>query len=97
MLIPKEPGCEKSRQGSLDNINLFSLITIMSFFLLAPFTLLREGFKFTPGAMRGLGILAPETVIKQALLAGVCFHAYQQVLARAVGRSIAGWMLSQTR
>ena len=33
---------------------------------------------FTKAAMRGLGVLAPETVMRQALLAGVCFHAYQQ-------------------
>ncbi|KAK9846393.1 hypothetical protein WJX81_002918 [Elliptochloris bilobata] len=66
-------------KGALDNINLFSLITILSFFLLAPFTLLREGFMFSAEAMKGIGILAPETVMKQALLAGVCFHAYQQV------------------
>ena len=67
------------RQGALDNINLFSLITILSFFLLAPFTLANEGFVFSMEAMRGLGVTAPETVMKQALLAGVCFHAYQQV------------------
>ena len=29
--------------------------------------------------MFGMGVLAPETVMRQALLAGVCFHAYQQV------------------
>ena len=33
----------------------------------------------TIDAMFGLGVLAPETVMRQALLAGVCFHAYQQV------------------
>ena len=67
------------QQGALDNINLFSLITILSFFLLAPFTLANEGFVFSQAAMQRLGVLAPETVMKQALLAGVCFHAYQQV------------------
>ena len=67
------------RQGALDNINLFSLITILSFFLLAPFTLANEGFVFSQAAMARLGVLAPETVMRQALLAGVCFHAYQQV------------------
>jgi hypothetical protein len=39
-------------QGSLDNINLFSIITIMSFFLLAPATLLVEGVKFTPSYLQ---------------------------------------------
>ena len=37
-----------SDQASLDNINLFSIITVMSFFLLAPVTLLTEGVKVTP-------------------------------------------------
>jgi hypothetical protein len=69
-------------QGSvrLDNINLFSIITIMSFFILAPVTLLLEGVKFTPSAMQSMGILNSTEVIKKTLLAGVCFHAYQQVI-----------------
>ncbi len=69
-------------QGSvrLDNINLFSIITIMSFFILAPVTLLLEGVKFTPSAMQSMGILNSTEVIKKTLLAGVCFHAYQQVM-----------------
>ena len=68
-------------QGSvrLDNINLFSIITIMSFFILAPVTLLLEGVKFTPSAMQSLGIANSTEIIKKTLLAGVCFHAYQQV------------------
>ena len=64
-------------QGTLDNINLFSCITIISFFLLAPVALLVEGVQFTPAAMRAAG-LAPEVVMKQAVVAAVCFHAYQQ-------------------
>jgi len=64
----------------LDNINLFSIITIMSFFILAPVTLLLEGVKFTPSAMQSMGILNTTEVIKKTLLAGVCFHAYQQVM-----------------
>lgn len=39
-------------QGSLDNINLFSVITVMSFFLLAPVTYLMEGVKFTPAVIQ---------------------------------------------
>lgn len=35
-------------QESLDNINLFSIITVMSFFLLAPVTFFTEGVKLTP-------------------------------------------------
>jgi len=66
-------------KGSLDNITLFSIITIMSFFLLAPVAVLTEGVRFTPAAMRSLGIAAPEVIIKRTLLAALCFHAYQQV------------------
>ena len=64
-------------QGTLDNINLFSCITIISFFLLLPVALLTEGVRFTPSAIRAAG-LAPSVVMKQAILAAVCFHAYQQ-------------------
>ena len=71
-----------SVQGSLDNINLFSCITIISFFLLLPVALLTEGVRFTPGAMRAAG-LDPSVVMKQALLAAACFHSYQQVRGRA--------------
>lgn len=66
-------------QGSLDNINLFSIITIMSFFLLAPVTLLTEGVKFTPGAIKAMGVVDPSALMQKAVLAGFCFHAYQQV------------------
>jgi len=62
----------------MDNINLFSVITIMSFFVLAPFTLFLEGFKFTPAAMTAMG-LDYAVVMKRAVLAGLCFHSYQQV------------------
>jgi solute carrier family 35 protein E1 len=65
-------------QGSLDNINLFSIITIMSFFLLAPATLLVEGVKFTPSYLQAAG-LDVKVVATRALLAGICFHSYQQV------------------
>lgn len=66
-------------KGSLDNINLFSIITIMSFFLLAPVTLLTEGVKFTPGAIKAMGVVDPSALMQKAVLAGFCFHAYQQV------------------
>ncbi|CAK9195478.1 unnamed protein product [Sphagnum troendelagicum] len=66
------------KEGSLDNINLFSIITIMSFFLLAPATLLVEGVKFTPSYLQAAG-LDVKVVATRALLAGICFHSYQQV------------------
>jgi solute carrier family 35 protein E1 len=75
-----------SAQGSLDNINLFSIITIMSFLLLAPVALLRDGgFRLTPGSLRAMGVLDAHTVIKRALLAGACFHAYQQARSAPAG------------
>ena len=77
--------CQRTQgsKGALDNINLFSIITILSFFLLTPVALLRDGgFTFSASAMRGMGILDPNLVIKRALIAGFCFHAYQQVGVR---------------
>ena len=72
-------------KGSLDNINLFSIITILSFLLLTPFALLRDGgFTFSASAMRGMGILDPGLVMRRAVLAGFCFHAYQQVATAAL-------------
>ena len=73
-------------KGSLDNINLFSIITILSFLLLTPFALLRDGgFTFSASSMRGMGILDPNLVMRRAVLAGFCFHAYQQVITAASG------------
>ena len=62
----------------IDNFNLFSIITVLSFFILLPFSLLAEGFTFTPDAMRALGILNPMDIITRALYAAVLFHTYQQ-------------------
>ena len=61
------------------SIGLFSLITMFSFLLLAPFALLFEGAKFTPAAMHSLGISNPADVIQKASIAAFMFHAYQQV------------------
>ncbi|KAG0554462.1 hypothetical protein M758_12G097100 [Ceratodon purpureus] len=66
------------KEGSLDNINLFSIITIMSFFLLLPVTYFAEGVKFTPQALTAAG-LDVKVVATRALIAGLCFHSYQQV------------------
>lgn len=66
------------KEESLDNINLFSIITIMSFFLLAPATLFFEGVKFTPAYLQSVG-LDVNVIAFRALVAGICFHAYQQV------------------
>ena len=69
-------------QGALDNINLFSLITILSFFLLAPFTLAQEGFQLSHSGLAAMGVIDTNFIFKQALYAALCFHAYQQVNAQ---------------
>ncbi|KAG1347020.1 phosphoenolpyruvate/phosphate translocator 1, chloroplastic [Cocos nucifera] len=66
------------KEESLDNINLFSIITIMSFCLLAPVTLFVEGVKFTPSYMQSAGLNLKQIYLR-SLIAGLCFHAYQQV------------------
>ncbi|XP_010248507.1 PREDICTED: triose phosphate/phosphate translocator, non-green plastid, chloroplastic-like [Nelumbo nucifera] len=66
------------KEESLDNITLFSIITIMSFILLAPVTLFMEGVKFTPSYLQSAGLNVREVCVR-SLLAGLCFHAYQQV------------------
>ncbi|KAJ8449091.1 hypothetical protein Cgig2_004146 [Carnegiea gigantea] len=65
-------------EESLDNINLFSIITIMSFILLAPATIFMEGVKFTPAYLEAAG-LNTQQVLTWSLLAALCFHAYQQL------------------
>ncbi|KAJ0571282.1 putative triose phosphate/phosphoenolpyruvate translocator, sugar phosphate transporter [Helianthus annuus] len=66
------------KEESLDNITLFSVITIMSFFLLAPVTLLTEGVRVTPAYLQSAGLNVKQVYIR-SLLAAICFHAYQQV------------------
>ncbi|KAL1810331.1 hypothetical protein DCAR_0730021 [Daucus carota subsp. sativus] len=66
------------KEESLDNITLFSIITIMSFFLLAPVAVFMEGVRFTPAYLQSAG-LNVEQVYTRSLLAALCFHAYQQV------------------
>eukprot|EP00249_Psilotum_nudum_P010544 c22604_g1_i1 orf=250-1566(-) len=66
------------KEGSLDNISLFSVITLMSLVLLTPVALIFEGVKFTPAYLESAG-LDMKVVALRALLAAVCFHSYQQV------------------
>ncbi|RLN34752.1 phosphoenolpyruvate/phosphate translocator 1, chloroplastic-like [Panicum miliaceum] len=66
------------KEESLDNINLFSIITIMSFFLLAPVTLLTEGVKVSPAVLQSAGLNLKQ-IYTRSLIAAFCFHAYQQV------------------
>ncbi|WCJ36084.1 Phosphoenolpyruvate/phosphate translocator 1 chloroplastic [Euphorbia peplus] len=66
------------KEDSMDNITLFSIITIMSFFLLAPVTLFMEGVRFTPAYLQSAGLNVKQVYIR-SLIAALCFHAYQQV------------------
>ncbi|XP_019426816.1 PREDICTED: phosphoenolpyruvate/phosphate translocator 2, chloroplastic-like isoform X2 [Lupinus angustifolius] len=70
-----------NEEETLDNINLYSVITIISFILLVPFAIFLEGVKFTPSylqsaASQGLNV---RELCMRSILAGFCFHAYQQV------------------
>ncbi|KAK1427653.1 hypothetical protein QVD17_16345 [Tagetes erecta] len=66
------------KEESLDNITLFSIITIMSFIMFTPVALLVEGVKFTPAYLQSAG-LNIEEVYMRSILASICFHAYQQI------------------
>lgn len=64
-----------SGKAGLDNINLFSILTISAFLLLAPVAVLTEGWQLTPAAISAL----PEGMLVRLLIAGLSFHAYQQI------------------
>ncbi|KAI4336161.1 hypothetical protein L6164_014724 [Bauhinia variegata] len=66
------------KEESMDNITLFSIITVMSFLLLAPAVLFMDGVKFTPAYLQPAGLNLRQ-VYTRSLLAALCFHAYQQV------------------
>ncbi|OEL15334.1 Phosphoenolpyruvate/phosphate translocator 3, chloroplastic [Dichanthelium oligosanthes] len=62
----------------MDDINLFSVITILSFLLSCPLMFLAEGVKFTPGYLQSTGLNLQELCVR-AVLAGFCFHGYQKL------------------
>ena len=82
-------------QLKLDNISLFSLITIASFFLLLPFAFFLEGDLYSVDTMTHMvcltlyqigsemwclkGVLDPTKLMMTAVIAGIFFHLYQQV------------------
>lgn len=70
---------DKGEGVGLDNISMFSLITMASLLLLLPFSLAIEGWKFYPAALAASGVADPWAVMRQALVAALCFHTYQQV------------------
>ncbi|KAL6559396.1 Palmitoyl-protein thioesterase 1 [Orobanche gracilis] len=68
------------KEEPLDNITLFSIITIMSFILTLPTTLFVEGVKFTPSYLRAAGLNIKQ-IYTMSLLAALSFHAYQQMVS----------------
>ncbi|KAL5201986.1 hypothetical protein ABZP36_012938 [Zizania latifolia] len=66
------------KEETLDDINLFSIMTVMSFLLSAPLMLSVEGIKFSPSYLQSTGVNLQELCLRAAL-AGTCFHFYQQV------------------
>ena len=69
------------KEEALDNINLFSVMTILSFLLLIPIAVFLEGFKLTPEYMQfaaSQGVNVRDLCVR-AQLTGICFHSYQQV------------------
>ncbi|XP_008649411.1 phosphoenolpyruvate/phosphate translocator 3, chloroplastic [Zea mays] len=66
------------KEDSLDDINLFSIITVMAFLLSAPLMLCVEGIKFSPSYLQNAGVNVKELFIRAAL-AGTSFYFYQQV------------------
>ncbi|GAY47375.1 hypothetical protein CUMW_104120 [Citrus unshiu] len=65
-------------EEALDNITLFSIITVMSFILMIPVTLIMEGVTFTPAYLQSAGLNLKEVYVR-SLIAAICYHAYQQV------------------
>lgn len=72
-------GVETNTKRAMGNINLFSIITLMSFAITLPIAVAVEGVKFTPAAIAAAGVVEPSLVIQRAVIAGFCFHAYQQL------------------
>jgi len=68
-----------SSKLALDNISLFSLITIASFFLLLPFAFVLEGDLYSSVSLASMGVQSPRLLFGRAVVAGVFFHLYQQV------------------
>ncbi|WOG84128.1 hypothetical protein DCAR_0103309 [Daucus carota subsp. sativus] len=66
-------------KDGLDNINLFSLMTIISFALLVPTAILTEGVRFTPAYLQQYTGLNLKDLLLKAIFTGICFHSYQQI------------------
>ena len=67
-----------SIKGAIDNINLFSVITMLSCLVCLPIAMGLEGVRFTPQAMAAAGLNVGE-LIQRLAIAGFCFQMYQQI------------------
>ncbi|KAE8021521.1 hypothetical protein FH972_007405 [Carpinus fangiana] len=75
-------------EETLDNVNLLSVITIISFILLVPAAIFLEGVKFSPSYLQSAanqGLNVRELCVR-SLMAGFCFHSYQQVSFMILGK-----------
>jgi len=79
-----------SATKGLDNINLFSVITIMSFFLLTPCAMLLEGVRLTPAAISSMG-LDPLMIFQRLAASALCFHGYQQTSYMVLSKVSRQW------
>ncbi|XP_015576210.1 phosphoenolpyruvate/phosphate translocator 2, chloroplastic isoform X2 [Ricinus communis] len=74
-----------SKEEALDNVNLFSVITIISFILLAPTAVVMEGIKFTPSYLQSAanhGLNVRELCVSYLILQMV------NPVSHAVGNSV---------
>ena len=67
-----------SIKGAIDNINLFSVITMLSCVVCLPIAIGLEGVHFTPSTMSAVGVSVQE-LAKSLMIAGFCFQMYQQI------------------
>ena len=67
-----------SIKGAIDNINLFSVITMLSCVVCLPIAIGLEGVHFTPSTISAVGVSVQE-LAKSLMIAGFCFQMYQQI------------------
>ena len=69
----------------LDNINLFCILTIMSFLILTPIAMMVEGVRLTPAALTAMN-LDPLMIFQRLCFTALCFHGYQQTSYLVLGQ-----------
>ncbi|XP_074292752.1 phosphoenolpyruvate/phosphate translocator 2, chloroplastic-like [Silene latifolia] len=77
-----------NKEETLDNINLFSVITLICFVLMVPAAILIDGVRFSPSYLQSAanqGLNVRELCLR-ALVSGLCFHTYQQVSYMILGK-----------